>query len=165
MDVNALLSSLTSIGAIGKALLDERDSQKLATLKGDLSNKIIEAQSQFMQLHSTVIEQQRFILTLEERIRELEATSAEKARYQLTKLGTQREFFAYALRPDSELPQGTGEVAHFLCQPCFDAGKKVVLTGNGEGYWKCPVCNLGAQTTPVARVRFTTGSRYDLDDF
>ena len=165
MDVNALISSLTSIGAIGKALIDERDSQKLATLKSDLTNKIIEAQSQFMQLHSTIIEQQRSILTLEQRIRELEAAGAEKARYQLTKLGTQREFFAYALRPDTELPEGTSEVAHFLCQPCFDAGKKVVLTGNGEGYWKCSSCGLGAQTTPVESVRFTTGSRYDLDEF
>lgn len=165
MDVNALISSLTSIGTIGKALIDERDSQKLATLKSDLTNKIIEAQSQFMQLHSTVIEQQRSILTLEQRIRDLEAAGAEKARYQLTKLGTDREFFVYALRSESELPEGTGEVAHFLCQPCFDAGKKVVLTGNGEGYWGCPVCRHGAQTTPRASFSYTSGSRYDTDGF
>ncbi len=35
------------------------------------------------------------------------------------------------------------EVAHFLCQPCFDGGKKVVLAGNGDGYWWCPVCKHG----------------------
>lgn len=165
MDVNALISSLTSIGTIGKALIDERDSQKLATLKSDLTNKIIEAQSQFMQLHSTVIEQQRSILTLEQRIRELEAAGAEKARYQLTKLGTDGEFFAYALRPESELPEGTGEVAHFLCQPCFDAGKKVVLAGNGDGYWRCHICNHGAQVTPSRYDGFSTGSNYDIGGY
>ncbi|HBW4576286.1 TPA: hypothetical protein ME922_001077 [Klebsiella pneumoniae] len=165
MDIGSLISTLSSISTLGKALIDERDRQILATLQIDLSYKIIEAQSQFIQLHSTVIEQQRSILTLEERIRELEATGAEKARYQLTKLGTDGEFFAYALRPESELPEGINEVAHFLCQPCFDAGKKVVLAGNGDGYWRCHICNHGAQVTPSRYDGFSTGHNYDIGGY
>ncbi|TQI78718.1 hypothetical protein FHU10_1241 [Serratia fonticola] len=164
MDFGALISSVTSIGQIGKALVDERDRQKLAALQIDLSNKIIEAQTQILQLLGTVVEQQRLIPVLEKRIRELEASDAEKARYQLTKLGSLREFFAYSLRPDAEPLEGTGEVSHFLCQPCFDAGKKVILTGNGEGYWNCPVCRHGAQVEPEAPISYSTGRRTFMDD-
>ncbi|MCB7560510.1 MULTISPECIES: hypothetical protein [Klebsiella] len=165
MDVNALLSSLTSIGTIGKALIDERDRQKLASLQIDLSNKIIEAQSELAQVLGTVIEQQRLIPVLEQRIRELEAADAEKASYQLSKLGTVGEFFAYALRADAEPLKGRCETPHFLCQPCFDTGKKAVLIGNGDGYWECPVCHAGAQVTPRTPVPFRTGRRYETGGF
>ncbi len=165
MDIGALITTFNTIKQIGSALIDERDRQKLATLQIDLTNKLMEVQSQFLELHGTVIEQQRLIPVLEQRIRELEASHAEKARYQLTKLGSQREFFVYALRPDAEPREGVSEVAHFLCQPCFDAGKKVVLSGNGEGFWQCPICKHGAQVESTASVRYSTGSRYDTDGF
>ncbi|WP_074030574.1 hypothetical protein [Serratia fonticola] len=168
MDFGALIRSVTSIGQIGKALVDERDRQKLATLQIDLSNKIIETQTQILQLLGTVVEQERLIPVLEKRIRELEASDAEKARYQLTKLGSLREFFAYSLRLDTEPLEGTGEVKHFLCQPCFDAGKKVVLTGNGEGYWSCPACRHGAQVEPETPISTSTGRgsyRSAFDDY
>ncbi|HCU2161503.1 TPA: hypothetical protein OUI44_000151 [Klebsiella quasipneumoniae] len=45
MDIGSLISTLSSISTLGKALIDERDRQKLASLQIDLSNKIIEAQS------------------------------------------------------------------------------------------------------------------------
>ncbi len=162
MDINALISSLTSIGSIGKALIDERDRQKLATLQIDLSNKIIESQAQLLQLLGTVVEQQRLIPVLEQRIRELEADHTEKARYQLAKLGSRREFFVYSLRTDAESLEGVSEVEHFLCQPCFDAGKKVLLTGNGEGYWFCPVCKHGAQVEPDSSPSFQSIGRRTL---
>lgn len=157
MDINALISSLSSISNIGKALIDERDRQKLASLQIELTNKIIEAQSQLSQVLGTVIEQQRLIPILEQKIRQLEAGEAEKARYQLIKLGTSREFFVYALRSDPESLKSNDEPQHYLCQPCFDAGKKAVLHGNGEGYWKCPICDKGAQVTPISPIRMRTG--------
>lgn len=148
MDISALVSSISAIGELGKLLINERDRQKAATIQIDLSNKIIESQTQLLQLLGTVVEQQRLIPVLEQRVRELEADHTEKARYQLTKLGSCREFFVYSLRPQAEPLEGIREVEHFLCQPCFDAGNKVLLTGNGEGYWFCPVCKHGAQVEP-----------------
>lgn len=152
MDVPTLLSGIgggiTVLKDLGMALLDERDRQKAAAIHIDFTNKLIGLQSELMQALSAVIDQQRLIPVLEQRIRDLETESAEKSRYELAKLGTEGDFFVYRLRSASEANEGIGEVAHFLCQPCFDADKKVVLVGNGDGYWHCPVCKHGFQTEP-----------------
>lgn len=149
MDV---LSAIASLGSglglmkdLGGALLDERDRQKAAAIHIEFTEKLISAQAQLSQVLGAVIEQQRLVPVLEERIRELEAERAEKNRYVLAKLGTEREFFAYRLRTPAELVERVDEEPHFVCQPCFEAGKKIVLVGNGEGYWACPVCKHGAQ--------------------
>lgn len=147
MDLPSLISSagasFTLLKDLGRALLDERDRQKAAAIHIQFTEKLIDTQAQLMEVQSAVIEQQRRIPILEQRIRELQAEQAEKARYELAKLGIDGEFFAYRLRDAGEPGQGAGEIAHFVCQPCFDAGKRVVLAGNGDGYWWCPVCKHG----------------------
>jgi hypothetical protein len=148
MDISALLANLASAAQLVPLLIDERDRQKAASIQVDLTNKLTEAQAQLVQVLGAVIEQQRLVPVLEQRIRELEAQVAQKGRYLLAKVGTQGQFFAYRPSPVAELEQSLSEVEHFLCQPCFDAGKKVVLVGNGDGYWHCPVCKHGAQTSP-----------------
>lgn len=145
----SILSCLSSAAHLGSLLVNERDREKAAAIQIEFSNKLIEAQAKLSELLGTIIEQQRLIPVLEQEIRDLKAKAAEKGRYELAKLGTDREFFVYRLRPPSELEERSREVEHFLCQPCFDAGKKVVLSGNGGGYWECPICKHGAQTTPA----------------
>jgi hypothetical protein len=127
---------------------NERDRQKRATLQADLTAKIIEAQAQFLEIHGAIVEKDRLVQSLSERIRELESRDREKERYRLAKLGTLGEFFAYQLRPAGELAERVDEPAHFLCQICFDAGKKSVLVGNGNGFWKCDLCGRGVQADP-----------------
>lgn len=144
MDIPALISSVSSLANLGGLLVKERDSQKAAAIQIEFSNKIIEAQAKLSEVLGAVIEQQRLIPVLEQRIRELEAQAAEKGRYVLTKLGAEREFFAYRPCPSTELEQGSGEVEYFVCQPCFEAGKKSVLNRNGDSYLWCPVCKHGA---------------------
>jgi hypothetical protein len=134
---------------LGGLLVKERNREKAVSIQIDFSNKLIEVQAKLSELLGTVIEQQRLIPVLEQRIRNMEAQAAEKQRYVLAKVGSEGEFFAYRLRPPAELKERADEAPHFLCQPCFDAGQKAVLIGNGEGYWECPVCKVGAQTTPV----------------
>lgn len=149
MEIPVALSALISAAQIGGAIVHERDSQKLAALKVDLTNKIAEAQAHVLQLLEAVVDKQRLVGALEQRVRELEAQAAEKQRYELAKLGTTGQFFAYRSVGLGESHEGVGQVAHFVCQPCFDRGQKVVLAGNGEGYWKCPACGHGAQTEPA----------------
>ena len=154
MDIPALLSSVSTLTHLSGLLVKERDSQKAAAIQIDFTNKLMEMQTKLSEVLGTVIEQQRLVPVLEQRIRELEAQAAEKGRYVLAKVGTEREFFAYRSRPVAELDEGSAEVEHFLCQPCFDSGKKVVMNSNGDGYWHCPGCRHGAQvqeTSPIAR--------------
>lgn len=147
-EVGAALSALAALKELAAGLVGERDRQKAAAIELEFTNKLMQAHAQFAQLLGTVIDQQRRIHTLEQSLRDMQAAQAEKERYVLAKVGSVGEFFAYRPRPDAEFEQGSGEVAHFVCQPCFETGKKVVLMGNGEGFWRCPVCGCGAQTEP-----------------
>ncbi len=167
MDISSLIAStgagLAALKDLGGALLDERDRQKAAAIHIQFTEKLIDTQAQLLQVLSTVIEQQRQIPVLEQRIRDLEADRAEKERYVLAKLGTEREFFVYRLRDASELEERAGEIPHAICQPCFELDKKVVLVGNGDGYWWCPVCKHGAQVWPATPdPRFTSEGRGGL---
>lgn len=146
MDLSTGIASLQGLAHLVGLLVNERDSQKAAAIQIEFSNKLIEAQTHLTQLLGTVIDQQGRIGTLEQRLRDMVAVQAEKERYVLAKVGTEREFFAYALRDLAEQKERRTEVAHFACQPCFELGKKVVLSGNGDGYWECPACKHGAQT-------------------
>lgn len=159
MDVSTGLASFSALKEIAGLLVNERDRQKAAAIQIEFTNKLIEAQAHLTQLLGTVIDQQGRIGALEQRVRDMQACEAEKARYVLSKVGTEREFFAYRLRAAAELQEGCGEVDHFLCQPCFDGGKKVVLSGNGSGYWECPACKHGAQVSAVAPLRLRGRSR------
>jgi hypothetical protein len=107
--------------------------------------KLIQLQSQLAEIQNAVIEQNGLIEVYRKRISELESHERERLRYELCKLGTIGDFMAYRMRPSAELTERVDEPPHFLCQPCFDAGKKVVLKGNGDNFWKCPVCGNGAQ--------------------
>lgn len=134
---------------LGGLLLNERDRQKAAAIHIEFTEKLIAAQAQLVEVLGAVIAQQRQVAVLEQRIGELEAERCEKQRYQLSRLGSDREFFAYRLRAATELLERVDEVPHFVCQPCFEVGKKVVLCGNGDGYWWCPVCKHGAQVGDI----------------
>ena len=138
--INSGLSALTSLRLIVDGLVDGRDTVKLNAVKLDLTNHILEAQGKLFDAREVLFKQNTTIEKLTKRIAELEAYRADKVRYQLVRLGNRGEFFAYKLRPSADLEERQDEAPHFCCQPCFDAGNKVVLIGNGEGYWNCPIC-------------------------
>ena len=89
-----------------------------------------------------------FVGVLAERNRVLEAQQSERARYELAKLGVGGDFFAYRLRGVAELRERADEPPHFVCQPCFDAGKKAVLQVRGH-IASCPLCRVSAQIAPA----------------
>ena len=154
MDVStSIASAITSVGAaldMGRNLVGMRDAHITAAVAREFGEKLAAAQAHLLQIGAAANEQQGQISVLAERVRELEAHAAEKDRYRLAKLGVEREFFAYRLRPAAELVERADEVGHFVCQPCFESNKKVVLSGNGDGYWECPVCRHGAQVGVIA---------------
>ena len=156
MDVSTGIASLRGLVEISGLLVNERDRQKAAAIQIEFTNKVIEAQTHLLELLGTVIDQQRQIGALEQRCSDMAAAQAEKQRYVLAKVGTEREFFAYRLRASAELVERADEVEHFACQPCLEGGKKVVLSGNGDGYWECPVCKHGAQAGPATPIQHVT---------
>lgn len=157
--MSAWISSLSGAAELVRLLVNERDRQKAAAIEIQLSEKILQAQAQALQVFEAIAAKDRAISALTERVGQLEARQSEKARYRLAKLSTSGDFFAYQLRPPGELEERADEDPHFVCQPCFDAGKRVVLSSNGDGYWWCPACKHGAQTEPSRSPTVVVGRR------
>ncbi|XXQ55635.1 hypothetical protein ACA040_004353 [Xenophilus aerolatus] len=141
VEISQLMSSLGTVGAIARALIDERDRQKAATLQADLTKQVLDTQMQLSQVLAATIDKDAALHALGQRVRELEAAQAEKARYRLAKIGAVGSVFAYELRPQAELVERPDEPHHFLCQTCFDAGKKSVLHVVG-GVARCGLCSF-----------------------
>ena len=154
-EISALLSSAGALHEIFKTIINARDSGISAAVKSDLTERLLESQARLSQVLGTIVEKDALIQSLAQRVRELEADQSERARYQLAKLGAVGDQFAYRLRPAAELVERADDPPHFLCQPCFDAGKKSVLRLDAR-YARCSLCSclitLSANTTPrVAR--------------
>ncbi len=143
MDVPLLMSSLSGARELAALLVNERDRQKAVAIQIELSEKLLKAQAELAQVLGTVIGQSAALQAQAERIGQLEAAQAEKARYQLAELSPGRNVFAYRLRAAAELLERADEPPHFICQPCFDGGKKGVLNERdmwGSSVWRCPLC-------------------------
>ena len=143
MDASALITSFGAVFELARLGIDERDRQKAAAIKADLTDKIIHAQSQLSQVMAAIIEKDLALHALTERVRELEAEQSEKLRYQLREVGVGGHAFAYQLRPAAELTERQDEPVHFLCQACLDVRKqKAVLQTVRRPYSLiCPTCS------------------------
>lgn len=156
MDISLLLTSISGSIELGNLLVNERDRHKAAAIQIDLTEKLIQAQVQVSQVLAAIIEKDGLIQALTQRNRELEASQTDRARYQLAKLGTVGDFFAYQLRTPSELGDRSDEPAHFLCQPCFDAGKKSVLLV-GKYTALCSVCKTSISVASKPPININRG--------
>lgn len=155
MDLPAYFALGRSLIEISGLLVNERDRHKLATIQLDFTEKVLQLQAKLSEVSSAIIDKDGRISHLSERVRVLESRQSEEARYQLAKLGTVGDFFAYKLRPHAELVDRVDEPEHFICQPCFDAGKKSVLHV-GKYTAHCTLCKTSvsvASHPPLNRGR------------
>ena len=126
MDIPALLSALVSAKELSGALIGERDAQKLATIKNDLTERITEAQLKLAEVVHVLGERTALAHALQDRIRELEEKQALRSHYQLVEVVT--GVFAYRSKPISGLGEESTEPTHLVCQSCLDVrGVRSVL--------------------------------------
>lgn len=137
MDFSLLISSLAAAKEMAGLLVQERDRQKAAAIQVDLTEKITQAQLNLLQVVGTVTELTEALRVARERVHQLEADQRENERYRLVEVIPSRGFFAYRLRPAAELKERSDEPVHFLCQPCFDQGRKMVLRRTPNNVYQC----------------------------
>ncbi|WP_412479892.1 hypothetical protein [Azonexus sp. IMCC34839] len=118
--ISGILSNLSAAKSIGDGLVDLRDANVVASVKADLTERILNAQAHLSQVLASIIEKDARIAELESRCRELEKEKLDRSRYELRELAPGRGVFAYALKPDNELVEHRSEVPHLVCQPCLD---------------------------------------------
>jgi hypothetical protein len=140
MDMSALVAggqALTALRQIAGALLDVHDFTKLATVQTELLQRILDVQGAMLETQVVVSSHLQTIDTLKDEIATLKKITAERESYALHEI--RRGAFVYRRREGVGAP----EPIHYLCQPCYDKGVKVVLVetvNGGERYQTCPTC-------------------------
>jgi len=159
MDMASIGIAFSAIDMIRKGLgaaIEVRDFNQAATELAKLNEALISAQSALLAQNSALFDLQREKFETAEKLRKLEETITERGRYALVEIT--RGGFAYKANgvpmQGGACDPASSEPTHYLCQPCFDSGRKVVLQREkryGVVYAKCSVCSLTVDT----------GARYD----
>lgn len=149
IEFTGLIATFGALKQAAGVLIDARDAEKLSAAKLEFMERLAEANIQLLQVLDVATQQAVALGAANEHLRELQAGQRERAGYQLAEVVTGRGFFGYRPGAGAEAAQRGDEPVHFLCQPCFDAGRKAVLNHNGDGHWWCPVCKHGAQLMPA----------------
>lgn len=145
MDLASIGTAFTAIDLIRKGLsaaIDVRDFNQAAAELSKLNEALLSAQAALLAQNSALFQLQTEKFETAEKLRKLQEALTEKARYDLFDLGG--GVFVYRTNAGPSLG-GPGDPAsaqpeHFLCQPCFDAGKKSVLRRWSDREWNCTLC-------------------------
>ena len=138
-EITAALTSLGSLMGIAKTAVEARDDAKAKQAIDDMSERLTAALQGALSLAENASSLRMRLDEVEAELAKLKANVIERGRYQLAKLGTAGDFFAYRLRPATELVEQQDETPHFVCQSCFEGGRKVVLQIDSSNA-SCPVC-------------------------
>ncbi|HEL3791737.1 TPA: hypothetical protein UMT86_001371 [Stenotrophomonas maltophilia] len=160
MDMASIGTAFSAIDLIRKGLVaavEVRDFNKAATELAKLNEALISAQTALLAQNSALFDLQREKFESAEKLRKLEEALTERGRYSLVELAD--GYFAYLAnvtpKQSGTLQPGCTEPVHYICQPCFDGGKKGVLqryARYGSVHLRCPIC-----TNEV-----DTGERYNM---
>lgn len=142
--ISTAFTALSHAKQLGEAMVGVRDFNKVASTVADINGQLLKAQESLFTHNAQLGELQAKYYEACEELRKLKETLAERGRYQLFQLSP--GVFVYRA---SEAPS---ELQHFLCQPCFDSGKKAVLQKNrkyGTITIDCPLCKQEFRTGEV----------------
>lgn len=136
MSISAAIAGVNATLTLLKGALDARDDFKIKSALIDLQSKCLELGGISMDL----FEKNQTLLTslvdTKSENEQLHRKIEENLKYRLKELTAGQ--YAYFSEANSE----TGEPAHYLCQPCKDAGVKSILRHLSDtlygGMYKCP---------------------------
>ena len=138
-------SAITAAKQIGQAALGVRDFNLVAEKIAAINEQLLKAQDALLSHNAAMFQLQKENFEAREELRKLEEAMAQRGRYTLVKLAERS--FVYRVNVDPELGgasnPGSAQPLHYVCQPCLDIGRKVVLqmtTTMGANALHCPVC-------------------------
>lgn len=146
MDLASISTAFSAIDLIRKGLsaaIDVRDFNKAAAELAKLNDALLSAQSALLAQNSALFELQSQKFETAEKLRKLEETLAEKGRYRLFELSRGTFVYRVDLTPaeGGTVDPSSAQPDHYLCQPCWDQGRKSVLQHLGSGIWRCSLCS------------------------
>lgn len=150
MDLSSIsiaVSSLMQAKEIGQAALAFRDFNETAGAITQINEKLLKAQDGLFAHNTQLMELQQKYFEATDELRKLKEAIAERGRYSLFEFTAGSFVYRVNVAPESS---GTGdpgraEPEHYVCQPCFDRGVKVVLqrrNSMGADYFDCNACSM-----------------------
>lgn len=147
--ITTVFSMVKGAQELASAAMGVKGFNDSAVTISEINQKLLAAQQGLLAHNTMLLQLQSDYFQATEELRKLKEAATEKARYDLVDLGGGVFVYCTNLAPmpgDAAKP-GHPDVAHYLCQPCFDAGTKVVLQHNGD-YWRCNGCKTAYQANP-----------------
>ncbi|HKT28781.1 hypothetical protein [Dyella sp.] len=142
--ISTAFTALSHAKQLGEAMIGLRDFNKVASIISEMNGQLLKAQDNLFTHNAQFAELQGKYFEACEEIRKLNEALAERGRYALFQLSP--GVFVY------RASEASGEPQHYLCQPCFDSGKKAVLQKNrkyGTITIDCPMCKQQFKTGEV----------------
>lgn len=154
------IASLKSAQDLAAATLGVRDFNQSAAAIAKINEQLLAAQQGLLMHNASLLQLQQQHFETAEELRKLKEALAEKNRYVLFDLGGgvfvyRMDFIPKAGGTDEP---GLAQPDHYLCQPCWDSGKKSVLQMWGSS-WHCTLCKQA-----YAAQRGLRPNGYALDD-
>ena len=149
MDWSAISGITTSIAAardIAKGMSALRDSTLINERTAALMDQLLKAQEGLLAHNTALLQLQQDHFVACEKLRKLEEAFSERGRYSPFEITPGNFVYRMNVIPQQSgaSEPSTAESGHYLCQPCFDNGRKVMLNYRnlhiyGET-WSCSVC-------------------------
>lgn len=158
MDNSHFAIVATSLGVardMAKAMLSVRDFNLVAEKVAALNEQLLKAHDALLGHSAAMLQLTQENFESREEIRKLKEAAAERGRYSLFEIVPGSFAYRVDVAPDTG---GAGdpvktEPLHYLCQPCFDIGRKAVLGKEASQWtawdWVCPVCKREIYTGKI----------------
>ena len=144
--ISAAIGSIRAAKDLATAAVSVRDWNLVATELAKVNEQLLRAQDALFSHNAQLLEMQQELFAAKDELRRAKETLAERGRYALSE--TSRGAWAYRERPlpvdqNSNAANADSSRVHYVCQPCFDAGKKAILqigADLGGALLHCPLC-------------------------
>ncbi len=144
MDFTLIGNAASAIGAakdIGRALIELRIDAAVAGTVSRLNEQLIKAQDALFAHQAQLLQMQQALFQAEEKLRLAEKMIADRGQYDLVEISP--GILVYRAKRGPQIGEGQAMPVHYLCQPCFDAGRKAVLIRTETSFdltHQCPLC-------------------------
>jgi hypothetical protein len=143
IEISAAISAVNATVGLVKGAIDARDDAKAREALFEMQSKLSDmfaAHFALIDRHSALIQR---VHELDGQLRELQEKLVLSSAYRLARLPSGQ--FAVVSNEDRGQPE------HYLCQTCFDSGKKSVLQTNvyDENLMQCLSCKVAIAINPV----------------
>lgn len=140
IEISDAMAAFNAILELAKTAVSARDSAKIEEALTDMKVKYLAAMESSLKLHGEIatlkgrlMVSKQLLLDTQAELDELKKSLAERENYLLYEIDS--GIFCYRYEPVTDQKK---TALHYLCQPCWDQGKKSILRKFTDTRFTCP---------------------------